>query len=358
MKNMIAAILVEPNKMEIKEIPIPKPQNDWVRIKNKASGICGSDIHIYTGNHPWLKPGNPMAKYVLGNIYGHEIAGIVDEIGENVDNFKVGDRVGVIAIIPCQKCEYCKVGLYQICKDLKHYGFHYPGGFAEYTLVPADYLFKIPEKLSFEEAALVDVLVVGLHAVNIAQVSLADRVTILGSGPIGLAVASSVKRAGARDIFVTADFDLQVEVLKKLGIKVENILKLSDKDIIDKIMRKSDGRGVDCVIESIGYKAKTIQLGIEIIRKGGRIIFIGVFEEPVCLNFGDILAKEATIRASHAFGMWGIVPEVEIALEMLTNGEFPAKETITHKYPLEKINEAFMQKINDSANTLKVQIIF
>ena len=353
---MKAGILVRPNEMKVEEVPIPEPEPGWVRLKNKASGICGSDMHIYTGNHPWLKPGNPMAKYVLGNIYGHEVAGIVDKPGENVTGVKVGDRVAVVSIVPCMECEFCRVGLYQICKNLKHYGFHYPGGFAEYMTVPHENVCPLPDNVSFEEGALLDVLVVGLHAVQIAKVSIADRIAILGAGPIGLAIAAMVKRAGAREIFITAKYQIQKDIAKIIGIN--NIMDSSDSKLVKKIIDKTDSFGVDCVLESIGYKAKTIELGLAIIRKGGRIIFTGVFEEPVCLNFGDLLIKEATVTASHAFGMWNLVPEFGLANELLAQGVFPAKEIITHRFPLEKINDAFQQKINSRDTTMKVQLTF
>ncbi len=356
MKTMKAAVLRAPRRMVIEEQPVPEPGPGWARIANRASGICGSDMHIYTGNHPWLAPGSPMAKYVLGNVYGHEIAGVVDAVGEGVTEVRAGDRVALDAIVPCLKCPYCRVGLYQICTDLRHFGFHHPGGFAEYTLAPAKNLWRIPESLSFEEAALLDVLVVGVHAVHMARVSLADRVAVLGAGPIGLAIAAAARRAGARETFVTAKYAIQREIAASLG--VEQVVEALDEAITGAVRERTGGLGVDCVIESIGYKAKTIELALNLVRKGGRIVFTGVFEQPVTLNFGDLLIKEASISASHAFGLWGLVPEFELALELLVQGLFPAKRIITHRYPLEQIGEAFERKLSDPAHTMKVEIVF
>jgi L-iditol 2-dehydrogenase len=356
LKTMKAAVLRAPRRMVIEELPVPEPGPGWARIANRASGICGSDMHIYTGNHPWLAPGSPMAKYVLGNVYGHEIAGVVDAVGEGVTEVRVGERVVLDAIVPCLKCAYCRVGLYQICTDLRHFGFHHPGGFAEYTLAPAKNLWPIPESVGFEEAALLDVLVVGVHAVHMARVSLADRVAVLGAGPIGLAIAAAARRAGAREIFITAKHEIQGKIAASLG--VENILGALDDSIVETVLDRTGGLGADCVIESIGYQAKTIELALRLVRKGGRIVFTGVFEQPVTLNFGDLLIKEASIRASHAFGLWGLVPEFELAMELLARGDFPAGKIITHRYPLERIGEAFERKLADPADTLKVQIVF
>jgi len=342
--------------MVIEERPIPEPGPGWVRLRNRACGICGSDMHIYTGNHPWLQPGHPMERFVLGNIYGHEIAGVVDALGAGVEGIRVGDRAAVNAIVPCTRCEFCKVGLYQICRNLEHYGFHHPGGFAEYTLVPARNVLRIPDGVSFEEAALLDVLVVGLHAVQIAGVRMADRVAVLGAGPIGLAMAAAARRAGAREIYITAKHPLQGELARGLGVDL--VLDPSIEAAVGAASERTGGLGVDCVLESVGYRANTMELALELVRRGGRIVFTGVFEENVSLNLGTALMKEATIKASHAFGMWGLVHELDLAMEMMVKGQFPAKELITHRFPLEKINEAFNQKIEDSARTLKVEIVF
>jgi len=352
---MKAAVLKRPGELVIEETPIPEPEPGWVRVRNMAAGVCGSDMHIYTGNHPWLAPGNPMEKFVLGNVYGHEVAGTVDKLGEGVTGFNIGDRVSLDALVPCMKCAYCRVGLYQICAHLEHYGFHYPGGFAEYMLVPVTNACRLPDNVSFEEGALLDVLVVGIHAVQLAHISIADRVAVLGAGPIGIGMAAVIKRAGVRQSFITAKHPRQRELAKAIGI--DHVLD-PNKDVVDEVLKLTDGLGVDCVLESIGYKSKTIEQGVALIRRQGRIVFTGVFEEPVTLNFGDLLGKEATITASHAFGMWNLVPELQLAVEMVSKGMFPAKQLITHRFPLEKINEAFNVKLSEPDKAMKVMITF
>jgi len=356
MKKMKVAVLEKPKHMVIEERPIPEPEPGWVRLRNKACGVCGSDMHIYTGNHPWLQPGHPMERFVLGNVYGHEIAGVVDALGEGVQGIEVGNRAAVNAIVPCYRCAFCKVGLYQLCRNLEHYGFHHPGGFAEYTLVPEANVLKLPDELSFEEAAILDVLVVGIHAVHIAGVCMADRVAILGAGPIGLAMAAATKRAGARVIFITAKHPIQKELARSIGI--DFVLETSTEGAAEVVAKHTGDLGVDCVLESVGYKSNTMELALQLVRRGGRIVFTGVFEENVSLNLGTVLTKEATIKASHAFGMWNLVHELDLAVEMMVKGQFPAKQLITNTFPLDKINEAFNQKIKENTKTVKVEIVF
>jgi 2-desacetyl-2-hydroxyethyl bacteriochlorophyllide A dehydrogenase len=354
---MKAAILVKPGLMEIREVPIPEPSSGWVRIQVKACGICGSDMHYYKGNYPELEAGSAIEKRVLGKIYGHEATGVVERVGNGVDGLREGDRVAVIPPYPCMKCEYCRVGLYEDCKDLAIVGYEYPGGFAEYMNVPARNLFVIPDSISFLDASTLDVLTVGVHAVHRGQVTISDRVAVLGAGAIGIALIAVAKKAGARELFVTAKHPLQQRIVKGMG--VSKIYRSDDKAAAEQIIRDAGGRGVDCVLESVGVKGSVLEFGVSILRKGGRLVFTGLFEEKVNISFWDILIKDATITASGAYGMWDLVPEFELAVEILKDGGFPVKELVTHTFPLDKIDEAFRQKLdpNKRGETIKVTIV-
>jgi 2-desacetyl-2-hydroxyethyl bacteriochlorophyllide A dehydrogenase len=352
---MKSAVLVAPRRIEIREEPVPDPKPGWVRIKTKAAGICGSDLHSYTGNHPWLAPGSAMRGMVLDKVYGHEVGGVVDAVGDGVTRVREGDRVALEGIVPCMACEYCRVGLYQICGHLKHLGIHYPGGFAEYVLMPEGAVRPVPDTVSFEEASLLDVAVVGVHAVHVAQISMVDRVVVLGGGPIGMAIVSAARRAGAREVLLVAPFPAQRELALTAG--ATRAFDAGDA-ATDAVLGATDSLGADCVLEAVGYKARTIQQAVAMIRKGGRIVFTGVFEEPVCLNFGDLLAKEATLKASHAYGMWDLVSEQVIALGMLERGEFPASRLITHRFGLDQIGDAFETKLAHPETANKVEIVF
>ena len=352
---MRAAILEAPGRMEVREVPLPEPGPGWVRVRTMAAGICGSDLHIYTGNHPWLAPGSPMERYVLGNVYGHEVAGVVDSLGEGVEAPRVGDRVAVDAIVPCLRCAFCRVGLYQVCPNLAHYGFQHPGGFAEYLLVPASNAVPLPTELSFEDGALLDVLVVGIHAVGRAGVSLADHTLVLGAGPIGLAAAAVAHRAGARSTSVTARHDLHRHLALQAG--ADHVVEPGPAT--DALLEDlTDGLGWDAIIEAVGYKADAMDQAVRLVRRRGRIVFTGVYEQPVALDFGTLLMKEASIIASHAFGRWGISPEMDLAVELMQTGVFRADPFVTDRYPFEGINEAFRTKLDHPEDTFKVQLIF
>ena len=173
-----------------------------------------------------------------------------------------------------------------------------------------------------------------------------------------MASTAVAKKAGVREILVTAKYQLQRKILEKIG--VSKIYNPGEKDLTKKIISDTGGRGVDCVIESVGVKGKILEFGVSILRKGGKLVFTGIFEEKVNISFWDILIKDATIIASGAYGMWNLIPEFQLAFEMLKNGEFPAKDIITHRFPLEKINDAFQQKLKQGKRdkTIKVEIVF
>jgi L-iditol 2-dehydrogenase len=351
---MRAAVLEAPGRMTVKDVPLPEPDAGWVRVRTRAAGICGSDLHIYTGNHPWLAPGSPMEEYVLGNIYGHEVAGVVDKVADDVTSVSEGDRVAVDAIVPCLDCPFCRAGLFQVCPNLAHYGFQYSGGFAEYLLVPAANAVPLPDDLTYEDGALLDPLVVGVHAVHRADVSLADHVLVLGAGAIGLAAAAAANRAGARSTTVVARHPLHRTLAEAAG--AQHVVE-SAADV--EALRESltQGHGWDVVIEAVGYRADAMAQAVRFVRRRGRITFTGVYEAPVALDFGELLMKEVSIVASHAFGRWGIAHELELAVELMQQGVFRADRFVTQRFPLERINEAFRQKLDHPAETFKVQLI-
>jgi 2-desacetyl-2-hydroxyethyl bacteriochlorophyllide A dehydrogenase len=357
-KTMKAAFLIKPGEIRIKKIPIPDPEPGWVRLKNKACGVCGTDMHYYKGKYPELRPDDAMKGIAFHKIYGHEVSGVIDKIGLGVKGLKIGDAVAVIAPIYCKKCKYCRSGMNNLCENLKVIGFDYPGGFAEYMTVPAENIYQLPSIMSFEEGSILDVLVIGIHAVHLANVTMADRVVVLGAGPIGLALLAAAKRAGAREVFITAKYQSQKEVVKKMG--VEHIFDPNDRNLLNKITKTANNDGVDCVLESVGGNGESVELALKVVRKGGRIIFTGFFEERVSINFYDLLAKGVTIIGSGTAGFWNLTSELELAVDMLVKKEFPVKDIITHRFPIEEINKAFQQKLKleEKDKTIKVEIFF
>ena len=181
----------------------------------------------------------------------------------------------------------------------------------------------------------------------------ADHVLVLGAGAIGLAAAAAATRAGARSTTVVARHPLHRGLAEAAG--AHHVVE-STADVEALLESLTRGHGWDVVIEAVGYRADAMAQAVHFVRRRGRIIFTGVYEAPVALDFGELLMKEASILASHAFGRWGIAHEMELAIELMQRGVFRADRFVTQRFPLERINDAFRQKLDHPAETFKVQL--
>ena len=217
-------------KLEVGEAPMPKVGPDDVMIKVQSVGVCGSDLHYYhTGSI-----GNFIVKPPF--ILGHEAAGIIEEVGENVKNLKPGDRVCMEPGVPCMKCEECLTGHYNLCKDVKFWATPpYDGVLSEHISHPAAFTFKIPDNMSFTEGALVEPLAIGLHACNTGNVKLGQTVVIVGAGCIGLVTLLAAKAYGATQIIVGDVLDKRLEKARELGAITVNT---KDDDPVRRVLRR------------------------------------------------------------------------------------------------------------------------
>jgi L-iditol 2-dehydrogenase len=351
---MRAAILYGPKDIRIENMEIPKVKPGWVLIKVRATGICGSDLHFYKE-----KPFVPIISEVGKGRYvpGHEFSGEVYKLGFKVKSLKEGDRVGVEPIVGCGKCQWCKVGWYNLCEHYKLIGFHFIGGMAEYCVAPAENCFKLPDDVPFDSAAILDCIAVAIHAVNKAKIRGGDSILIIGAGTIGLLVLQIALIYGASDIYVVGKYDFQLEKAKRLGATA--VINSKNENFSKKIMEITDGKGVAKVIETVGGTSNVISDVLDITQKKGIIVTTGIFTKPLSIDFFKILTNELTITSSWGYCYIDRRKEFEIALDFLVKGKINTQELITHKYPLEKVNEAFEAALNkDKEKSIKVEIIF
>ena len=231
--------------MYIKEIPVPKPSEKEVLVKIEYCGICGSDVHYYEYGR--------VADYVVEGdfILGHEVAGTVVEVGSQVKSLKVGDRVALEPGIGCGKCEQCKEGKYNLCKDVIFFATPpVQGALKDYVVHPEDMCFKLPDNVSTKEGALVEPLSVGLHACRQGGVTLGNSVVILGAGCIGLCTLLSAKAFGASEIIVVDLFEKRLEFAKKMG--ATHVINGKEEDVIARVNELLRGKGADVVLEKPG----------------------------------------------------------------------------------------------------------
>jgi len=342
---MKAAVLVAREKIEVKEVEAPQPGSREVLVAPKYTGICGTDIHIYQGEFE--------GRVRYPTIVGHEFAGIVEEVGEGVESIAAGDKVCIDPIIPCMECTACREGSLSACKNLKLRGVDLDGGLAEAAVVGADQVFKLPERVSVKDAAMVEIFSVATHAVRRGRIDPADFVVVLGAGKLGLSILSVLKTTGAGTIVITDLQDYRLDAARQIGADV--CINAADKDTVKEVLSLTGGRGADRVFEAVGHAEKSasglppIAEAAEMIRNAGRIVVLGQGPDMAPVFWRSFVWKEATIVASRVSR--GEFPR---AISMIESGLLDPSHIVTHEVPLEYVPDAFRMLAEGTEEALKV----
>jgi len=339
---MKAIVYEGPGKLAVREVGKPKTGLNDVLIRVKAAGICGSDLEMARGNRPDVTP---------PRIPGHEVAGEVAQIGSQVRIFQVGDRVVVEPILSCGECRNCRVGRYNVCRELRFVGVHVDGAFAEFLAMPERQVYKIPEGFSHEEAAVLEPTAVGVHVVKRAQILPGDSVVILGAGPIALQIAQVARRRGAGAIVMTDVLDYRLELAKRLV--ADHVINSGREDPFPLVSQITGGEGADVVIEVVG-SSKTIMQTMDLVRVGGRILVVGLsverfVTEPPTFWMRQLL-KEVTVETSRSYG----AGDWPAAIRLASRGDINCKALVTHKFPLEDVARAYEVADKKLENSIKV----
>jgi len=339
-----AAFMTGINKMEIRDIDMPNPKKGEVIVKIEYVGICGSDVH-------YLEHGRIGDFIVDGDfILGHECAGTVTQLGENVKNLKVGDRVALEPGITCGQCEFCKTGRYNLCPDVEFLATPpYHGCLQNYIAFPENMCFRLPDNVSTKEGALVEPLSVGVHAARQGNVSLGDRVVILGAGCIGLVTLLACKALGASEIIVTDIMPKRLEFAKKLG--ATSVINSAQSDALKEIEALTAGQGADVVIETAGSSVTYSQTPY-IVKRGGTIVLVGMAADDIIgFNFTKLMGKEAQVKT--VFRYRNIYPQ---AINAISGRLIDVKTIVTHEFDFEDSAKAFDFVINNKNDVVKAVI--
>lgn len=342
MKNRVCYMYGKMN-LQYDEWPMPQAGADEVVVAVEYVGVCGSDLHFFeTG---MIGPREIKGKQILG----HEASGIVYQVGSDVKDLKVGDRVAIEPGIACGSCQYCKEGLYNLCPNVRFISSNpYQGAMQQYIAHPAHLCFKLPEEVSTLEGALIEPLAVGLHAARQAQVSLGQTVVILGSGCIGLTTLLSAKAMGASRIVITDLCDNRLEVAKRLGADVT--INSTEEDAVETIMRLTGGEGADIVFETAGSRFTAAQTGA-LVRRGGTIMIVGNVFGETPFNFHQISTKEVTIKS--VFRYRNIYP---LAIRAIQAGKIDIKSIVSHIYAFDQVENGLLQAMRDKDTVVKAVI--
>ena len=342
---MRAAVFYAPTDIRVEDRPIPTIDEKEILVKVKAAAICGTDLRIYKGTKKIKTP----------RIIGHEFAGLVEKIGEEIEEVKVGDRITVYPVISCGKCYACMMGRPNICVHRPTIGYEYDGGFAEYVKIPSNAVntssvIKLPDSISYEEAAITEPLAACLNGILRLKVKHGEHIWIAGAGPIGLMHVQLARLAGATKIIVSEVNEFRAKKAQQLGADiVVNPLK---EDVFQRIMNETGGKGADKIMIATGIP-KLIEDSFKAARKGARIVIFAGSPEGSSITFDPniIHYKEIELTGSSAS-----TPFLhKKAVELVSSGRVDLKSLITHKLRLEDIVKGLeMKEMVEGLKTLVI----
>ena len=340
---MKAALLTAPYQIGLQEVEKPRLGSYDVLIKVQCVGICGSDLHTYRGTHPFRKP--PV-------ILGHEMAGEVVEVAEDVSLFKKGDRVSVEPQTYCHHCPSCYQGNYNLCMNKRILGTTpWPGAFAEYVVIPEDKVYLLPDGLSFEEGAMVEPLAVGIRAAQMAQPRIGDTVIIMGSGTIGLATLVSLKEAGVTRTIATDVEDFNLAKAKELGAWTS--VNVGRESLEEKVKEWTKGEGVDAAVIAVGVPS-LIDESLGLVRKKGRVVLVALFDDKATIDAFKIVSTEAEVVGSWVY----TGREFQAAIDLMSQGRIETNSFITHRWPIERAGEALDLVDRRTEDLIKIVLHF
>ncbi len=338
-----------PEDVRVEDVPEPECGPDEVKIRVRNCSTCGTDVKILHNGHQNLTP---------PRITGHEVAGEIVEVGAQVaGDWKPGDRVQVIAAVPCGDCHECRKGWMAVCQNQTSVGYQYDGGFAEYMIVPrqvlkVDGMNRIPDGVGFDEASAAEPLACAINAQELLGIEPGDTVVVFGAGPIGcmhIRIARGVWNCGP--IYLV---DVNAERLRMSAEAVapDGTIDATEVDVVDKVMELTDGRGADVVITATAANV-TQEQAIAMAARNGRISFFGGLPKTNPTITCD--SNVVHYRQLHIHGANGSAPEHnKRALEYIASGQVPVKDLITRHIPLTDVMEAF--RIVEQGEAIKVTV--
>lgn len=338
---MIAAYCTGARSIELREVVTPTPGSGEVVVKVERCGICGSDLHFYSGGFP-PPPVCP----------GHEMSGQVAAIGSGVTSVKEGDRVAVEPLVVCGTCAHCRTGNYQVCPIFQVLGNTVEGGFAEYVKVPSYTLFALPKGVDFEVGALTEPLAVAVHAQRLCPLEVGDRVLVLGAGTIGLMAVAAAKAGGAGEIWIAARHAHQAAAARLLGATHV----FSGTTAAGELSQAASEHPIDLVVETVGGHADTLNEAIHLVRRRGTVVVLGIFSTAPSINAIALVIKEVRLIGSMTYGRSAARADFDRALDILGREPETFRRLVTHRVALHDVAKGFELAADKGSGSIKVSV--
>ncbi len=346
---MKAIVVTAPS--DIKMIDTEKPQigSKDVLVRVAYSGICGTDLAIYSGEMSLIKDGS--IRYPVR--IGHEWSGIVEETGGEVTGFRSGDRVISDSGVTCGECKHCLSGNYGLCESVKSVGTVncWDGSFAEYMLMPERHLYKLPDDIGLDEAALIEPAAIALSGLKQGGLKHGSSILIIGTGPIGLAAIPLARTMGASRIIVGGRKPFKLDAARVMGADLT--VDVTKEDLAAAVFKETEGKGVDIVLETSG-NISTISQCIDAVQRAGFIGLIGFYD----INLHDFNIDKFVMKSLHMKGILGEFGLPQEVINLREKGAFSLKPLITHRYGFDEAINAFLEAkdLNDTRLKMMVQI--
>lgn len=337
---MLQQVMTAPGKIEFAEVPIPEPKPGEALIKIMKIGVCGSDIHVYHGEHPFTS--YPVTQ-------GHEVSGIVEKLGEGVTGLALGQKVTIQPQVVCGECYPCRHGKYNLCEKLKVMGFQTTGVASHYFAVDAQKVTPLPENMSLDEGALIEPLAVAVHAVRRAGDVAGQDICVLGAGPIGILVAQAAKGMGARRVMITDVSSLRLEKAKECG--ADFCVNTKEKDFGEALVECFGPDKADVIYDCAGNNI-TMGQAIAHARKGSTIILVAVFAGQASVDLAVLNDHELDLNTSMMYR----TEDYAKAIELVNEGKVALKPLVSKHFAFKDYLEAYQYIDENRESTMKVII--
>ncbi len=337
---MLQQVMTAPGEIEIREVPVPEITEGEALVRIEKIGICGSDVHVYHGKHPFTK--YPVTQ-------GHEVSGVIEKLGKNVKGLRVGQKVTIEPQLVCGKCHPCRHGKYNLCEELKVIGFQAPGTARHFFAVDAAKVTPLPEGFSLEDGAMIEPMAVAVHAVKQAGDVRGKDIVVIGAGPIGNLVAQTAKGMGARQVMITDVSDFRLGIAKECGI--EACVNTTAEAFNDAMLRVFGPDKADIIYDCAGNNA-TMGQAIASARKGSTIILVAVFAGMASIDLALANDHELDIKSTMMYRHEDYLD----AIKLVEDNHINLRALVSRRFPFREYLQAYRYIDEHREQTMKVII--